>query len=130
MKALNKGSGSGVNNTHSKSGSVPDNGYKAGDTPDSRLNPPQKTTDTSTNSESRIQTDDGRAHMVRQPTVQHDPHDCTDFTSSSIVRYQNSNESTETDTSAQPAEIIPVATGKPHISLCQVQQYTTGTNVH
>ena len=118
---------------------TPDNGYRAGDTLDLRASPSQETTDTRTQSESRTEADDGRAHMARQQTVRHSTMDLdgrSDSIHSLSMQHQVpasplSNlssgvcgpiEYTEAETGDQFAEVVPLAIGEPpHVSLCQVQ---------
>lgn len=99
------------------------------------------------NSAERIQMDDGRAHMVRQ-TVRHDPRSDSirsvdialprqklastpstipSVSSEAEIAQSGAGDPTEsTDNDAETlsttAQVtVPVATGRPHISLCQVQ---------
>lgn len=158
VESLGKGSGdihsksraeadSGTHELHQQTDALQemetrDNGYRAGDTLDSQARPFQEATDTHTHSESRLEADDGRAHMVRQQTVQHfaaDHDDHPDSIHSLSMQRQMpalplSNlssddpgacgpiETTEADLVDQLAEVVPPANGEPpHVSLCQVQ---------
>ena len=128
---------------------APDDDFRAGDTLVSRASPSQLTTGERETAEcSRIETDDGRAHTARQtvryttseprdsifsitnrqerplsplptiPSVSSDPEIAQQQTGDPTESTDHESETLRNST-AQVAE--PVVTGKPHISLCQVQ---------